>query len=138
MDPLSITAGALAVIGAIQQAAECIQKLKTIHQAPAELESLLEEVVDLRELLEQVQAAQKPPEYGALPTEPPKGLDRPISRISTKLRELDQLLQYHSARMRRSRFDFGWVRGRQRANALRRDLKLLRMNLCTSLSATTS
>ncbi|KAL8827207.1 MAG: hypothetical protein Q9191_003328 [Dirinaria sp. TL-2023a] len=138
MDPLSITTGGLAVIGAIKQAVECIQKLKAIHQAPVEVELLLEEVVDLHELLEHVEAAQKPPEFGPLPTESPKCLDRPISRISTKLRELDQLLQYHSARMRRSRFDFGWVRGRQRANALRRDLKLLRMNLCTSLSATTS
>ena len=141
MDPLSITAGAIAVIGAIQQTARCIERLHAIRQAPLELTLLLEEVADLSELLKHVQTAQKSPAYGdggPRPTEGPKGLDWQISRTSTKLNELDQLLQHHTSRTDRRTPDFGWVRGRRKANALREDLKLLRLNLAASLSATTS
>ena len=142
MDPLSITASAIAVLGAVQQAGKCVQKLKAIREAPLELNLLLEEVVDLCQLLEHVKTAQKPPDYyedeGAVPTERPKGLDWQISRTSTKLCELDQLIQHHASRAHRRKLDFGWVRGRQKANALRADLKLLRLNIAASLSATTS
>ena len=133
MDPLSITASAIAVLGAVQQAGKCVQKLKAIREAPLELKLLLEEVVDLCQLLEHVKTAQKPPDYyedeearGAVPTERPKGLDWQISRTSTKLSELDQLIQHHSSRAHRRKLDFGWVRGRQKANALRADLQLPR------------
>lgn len=146
MDPLSITASAIAVIGAIQQAARCVEKLRAIRQAPEELKLLCEEVVDLSELLQHVQRAQKPPAYekDAL-TKPisPKleGLDHQISRTTTKLQELDQLVADHAARTDRRKFDrghFGWLRGKQKINALREDLVVLRLNLNASLGATTS
>ena len=141
MDPLSITAGAIAVIGAIQQAGQCIDRLHAIRQAPLEVSLLLDEVADLSDLLKQIRDAQKPPDYGdgrPAPKEGPKGLDWQISRTSSKLSELDQLLQHHSSRTRRRAPDFAWVRGRSKANGLREDLRLLRLNLAASLSATTS
>ena len=142
MDPLSITTSAIAVIGAIHQAGKCIDQLNTIRKAPRELSLLLDEVADLHELLKQVQQCQNPPAYakdGAVrPTESPSGPDWQISRISTKLSELDHLLQRHSLRTTRRAPDFGWARGRQKANALRADLKLLRLNLAAGLSASTS
>lgn len=142
MDPLSITAGAIAVLGTIQQAATCIDRLRAIHQAPREINLLLDEVADLSELLEHIHVAHKPPEYGdgrvQPTTEGPKGLDWQISRTSKKLKELDQLLQHHACRVHRRAPDFGWVRGRSKVNTLREDLKLLRLNLAASLSATAS
>ena len=143
MDPLSITAGAIAVVGAIQEAARCIERLRAIRQAPLELQLLLDEVADLSEVLRDVQTAQKPPAYGdgraqVRPTESPTGLDWQISRTSAKLSELNCLLQHHSSRANRRTPDYGWLRGRQQANALREDLKLLRLNLAASLSATIS
>ena len=141
MDPLSITASTVAVIGAIKQAANCINRLRAIHQAPLELKLLLEEVADLSELLKHVQTVQNPQAYGeeiTSPTKAPGGLDWQISRTSAKLSELNQLLQHHSTRTKRRTPDFGWALGRKKADALRADLKVLRLNLAASLSVNAS
>ncbi|KAL9589864.1 MAG: hypothetical protein Q9203_001319 [Teloschistes exilis] len=141
MDPLSITTGVIAIIGVVDQAAKCIQKLRAIRQAPQELRLLINEVADLWEVLRLVETAQRPPEYreSALPLEEEeaaKGLDRLIARISGKLLELDSLLDHHWSHTQRRMPDFSWIRGKQRADALRADLTQLRMNISTALSAT--
>ncbi|KAL8708079.1 MAG: hypothetical protein Q9220_007011 [cf. Caloplaca sp. 1 TL-2023] len=141
MDPFSITTGVIAVVGAIDQAAKCVKKLQAIRQAPSQIVLLLDEVADLWEVLRQVETAQRPPEYRESPFEdemPPRGLDRLIRRTSAKLRELDALLQHHSLRTQRRTPDWGWLRGKQKADALRADLSTLRMDIATALSAITS
>ncbi|KAL8804129.1 MAG: hypothetical protein Q9182_002762 [Xanthomendoza sp. 2 TL-2023] len=115
MDPLSVTTGVIAVVGAVEQAAKCIQKLRVIRQAPREVNLLLEEVADLWEVLQQVETAQRPPEYceKAVPFDeekPAKGLDRLIRRTSAKLEELDSLLQHHGSRTQRRTPDWSWLR----------------------------
>ena len=144
MDPLSITASALTVVTALDQAYKCAQRLRAIRQAPGEIRLLLEEVADLTQLLEQVQSTQSPPAYGdgtARPNEKAKGLDWQLSRTSTKLSELDALVEDHASRTDRRRLDrghWGWIHGRRRANALRDELRDLRLNLTASLGANTS
>ena len=150
MDPLSVTASAIAVIGALGQAAKCVQRLRAIRQAPAELNSLLEEVVDLRALLEQIQTDQQARtrlDGSAATSETPKGLaqlaQHHVERTSSKLQELDSLIGHHASFTRTSRFKvdrrhLGWVRGRQKASSLCEDLKVIRLNLAASLGATTS
>ncbi|KAL8821908.1 MAG: hypothetical protein Q9223_000138 [Gallowayella weberi] len=143
MDPLSVTTGVIAVVGAVEQAAKCIQKLRAIRQAPREVSLLLEEVADLREVLQQVETAQRPPEYRerAVPFDeekPAKGLDRLIRRTSAKLEELDSLLQHHGSRTQRRTPDWSWLRGKKKADALRSDLTTLRMNITAVLSGITS
>lgn len=141
MDPLSITTGAIAIIGVINQAAKCIKKLRAIRQAPHELRLLIDEVADLWEVLRLVETAQRPPAYRESPLpleeeEPAKGLDRLIARTSGKLQELDSLLEHHWSHTQRRMPDFSWVRGKQRADALRTDLTQLRINVSAALSAT--
>lgn len=139
MDPLSITAGGLAIAGAIGQVAKCIQRLRAIRQAPEEIRLLLEEVLDLNGLLHQLEPAQSQ-KFDASDTTDPAGvgLDWHIARTSSKLQELDSLLQEHTSKPARFGIDhLGWSKGRQRANALRRDLKVLRQNLTASLGAFT-
>ncbi|KAI4203490.1 MAG: hypothetical protein LQ350_001828 [Teloschistes chrysophthalmus] len=141
MDPFSITTGVITIVGVIQQAAKCIKKLRAIRQAPQELRLLINEVADLWEVLRLVETAQRPPAYreSALPLEeeePAKGLDRLIARTSGKLLELDSLLDHHWSHTQRRMPDFSWVRGKQRADALRADLTQLRGNISTALSAT--
>ncbi len=144
MDPLSITAGAIAVIGALRQAAKCVQRLRAIRQAPAELKALLEEVIDLRGLLEQIQTDQhaRPRLDGsAAASETPNGLARHVERTSSKLQELDSLIEHHATYTSQSRFNrghLGWGRGRQKASILCEELKVIRLNLAASLGATTS
>ncbi len=144
MDPLSITVSAVTLVGVIRQAVQCAERLRAIRQAPDEIKSLLEEVADLSELLKQLQLAQNPPAYRdgfTRPTDTPKGLDWQISRTSTKLSELDSLVEDHASRTDRRRLDrghWGWAKGRGKANALREELRVLRLNLAASLGASTS
>lgn len=141
MDPLSITAAGLAFAGAVSSAAKCIQKLRAIRQAPVEIQLLLEEVLDLSGLLKQLEPAQsQKADHGSQRAGTPVvGLDWQIARTSSKLQELDSLIQEHSSNPARFGIDhLGWSKGRQRANALRGDLKVLRLNLTASLSANTS
>lgn len=145
MDPLSIAASAITVIGALGQAAKCVQRLRAIRHAPAELKSLLEEVNDLHGLLEQIQAEQQAARTrlagSAATSENPKGLARHVERTSSKLQELDSLIEHHTSYISRLKFNrghLGWVLGRQKASVLCEDLKVIRLNLAASLGATTS
>ena len=142
MDPLSITAAGIAFAGAIGQAAQCVQRLRVIRQAPVEIKLLLEEVLDLNDLLKQLEPTQSQICDGSEETNSPLpvvGLDWQIARLSSKLKELDSLIQEHASKPTRFGIDhLGWSKGRQRANTLREDLKVLRLNLTASLGATTS
>ncbi len=142
MDPLSITAAGLAFAGAIGQTGKCIQRLRAIRQAPLEIKLLLEEVLDLSGLLHQVKPTQSSRFDGTEQmVSPGVGLEWQIGRTASKLSELDSLLQEHTANSKPTRFaidHLGWPKRRQRANALRADLKILRLNLATSIGADTS
>ncbi|KAL9607926.1 MAG: hypothetical protein Q9167_007206 [Letrouitia subvulpina] len=140
MDPLSITAGTIAIIGAVRQTTKALQGLRAIRQAPTEIQSLLEEVVDLDTLLKQIQndsghrscTVDSPASYDQ------NGLDRQVRRASAKLGELTSLLESHSTSQRIAgieRGHFSWRRGRRTANGIREDLKLIRMNITASLGA---
>ncbi len=144
MDPLSITAAGLAFAGAIGQTRKCIQRLRAIRQAPLEIKLLLEEVLDLSGLLHQLEPT--PTQSSRFDgtekmVSPGVGLEWQIARTASKLGELDSLLQEHTANSKPTRFaidHLGWPKRRQRANALRADLKILRLNLATSIGANTS
>ncbi|KAL8686053.1 MAG: hypothetical protein Q9218_007382, partial [Villophora microphyllina] len=102
---------------------------------------LIDEVADLWDVLRLVDIARRPPEYrqrapSLEEEEPAKGLDRLIPRTSAKLQQLDSLLEHHWSRTQRRMPDFSWVRGKQRADALRTELAQLRMHILTALSAT--
>ena len=137
MDPLSIATAGIAFAGATSQLAKCIQRLRAIRQAPLEIKLLLEEVLDLSGLLDQLEPTQRQTLNGSEKTG--AGLEWHIARTSSKLGELDSLLQEHSSKPARFGINhLGWSKTRQRANALREDLKVLRLNLTASLGANTS
>lgn len=140
MDPLSITTAGLAFAGAVSSVTKCIQRLRAIRQAPLEIKLLLEEVLDLSDLLHQLKPTQNQRFDGSGKAVPGiEGLEWQIARTSSKLQELDSLLQEHTSKPARFGIDhLGWPKRRQRANALRGDLKVLRLNLTTSLGANTS
>ena len=137
MDPLSIATAGIAFAGATSQLAKCIQRLRAIRQAPLEIKLLLEEVLDLSGLLDQLKPSQGQNLNGSEKTG--AGLEWHITRTSSKLQELDSLLQEHISKPARFGINhLGWSKTRQRANALREDLKVLRLNLTASLGANTS
>ena len=137
MDPLSIATAGIAFAGATSQLAKCIQRLRAIRQAPLEIKLLLEEVLDLSGLLDQLETSQRQSLNGSEKTG--AGLEWHITRTSSKLYELDSLLQQHTSKPARFGINhLGWSKTRQRADALREDLKVLRLNLTASLGANTS
>ena len=150
MDPLSIATAGIAFAGATSQLANiCIQRLRAIRQAPLEIKLLLEEVLDLNGLLQQLEPTHSHHYYtqrqrqnlnGSERTIPAGvGLEWQISRTSSKLHELDSLLQEHTSKPARFGINhLTWSKTRQRANVLRADLKVLRLNLTASLGANTS
>ena len=140
MDPLSITAGIIGVIGLAQQTGKAVQGLRAIRQAPAEIQSLLEEAVDFHALLQQIQADTN---HSSVVAEPSascgqNGLDHQMRRASAKVDELSSLLESYSKSRKVAgieRRHFTWQRGRRKASAIREDLKLIRMNITASLGA---
>ena len=141
MDPLSIATAGIAFAGATSQLAKCIQRLRAIRQAPLEIKLLLEEVLDLSGLLDQLEPTQRQVLNGSEKKEKKTGagLEWQITRTSSKLQELDSLLQEHNSKPARFGINhLGWSKTRQRANTLREDLKVLRLNLTASLGANTS
>ena len=139
MDPLSIATAGIAFAGATSQLAKCIQRLRAIRQAPLEIKLLLEEVLDLSGLLDQLKPTQGQNLNVNGSEKTGAGLEWHITRTSSKLRELDSLLQEHTSKPVRFGINhLGWSKTRQRANALREDLKVLRLNLTASLGANTS
>ena len=140
MDPLSIATAGIAFAGATSQLAKCIQRLRAIRQAPLEIKLLLEEVLDLSGLLDQLAPTQRQSlNINGSEKKTGAGLEWHITRTSSKLGELDSLLQEHTSKPARFGINhLGWSKTRQRANALREDLKVLRLNLTASLGANTS
>ncbi|KAF2660578.1 hypothetical protein K491DRAFT_711773 [Lophiostoma macrostomum CBS 122681] len=56
-DPLSLTAGIIAVVGAAEKTGKGLEKLRTLHDAPDELEYALNEISDMRVVLRSIQNA---------------------------------------------------------------------------------
>ena len=144
MDPLSVTASAITLLHAANY---CVKKIDAISHAPQELRLLGEEASDLHDLLQQVKA-DSPTQTGHGDVDVDvesaggisDGLNRQLSRISVKLKELERLVKEYSPRGLPNRFGanrsyWGWSRGRQRAEKLRAELHTLRLNLTASLAA---
>ncbi|KAF1951669.1 hypothetical protein CC80DRAFT_553045 [Byssothecium circinans] len=56
-EPLSITASILAVLGAAEKTGKGLERLRTLHNAPDELQYVLNEISDMRIVLRSVQKA---------------------------------------------------------------------------------
>jgi hypothetical protein len=70
MDPLSVAASVIAVIGAANTAVKSIEKAISLRHAPSEIHALVNEVEDLRALLEDIDSSDISPPKGSLPLLP--------------------------------------------------------------------
>ena len=147
MDPLSITVGAITLLGAVLGTVESIQKrISAARHASQEVKHLEQEVNSLQALLQQVEnAAPTHTEVGNAESlsEKATGLEFQLTQLSAKLKELEQLLDDYKPRAVPTRFGvdrphLGWWRAAQRAesaNKLRGELFGLRLNLAASVGA---
>ena len=147
MDPLSITVGAITLLGAILGTVESIQKrINAARHTSEEIKLLEQEVNSLQALLQQVEnAAPTQTQDGNAKSLPGKatGLEFQLTQVSAKLKQLEQLLDDYKPRAVPTRFGvdrprLGWWRAGQRAesaNKLRAELNVLRLNLTASVGA---
>ncbi|CAI6330864.1 unnamed protein product [Periconia digitata] len=143
MDPLSITASILAIVGASEQAVKGLAKLRALKDAPAELSALINEVSDLRAVLAQICFLGVQLEQ-ASNNGPVIALRSLLDRANGQILELDQCIQHdiskpeatNPGRIKVSRVS--WTLHQKRVSSLRQDLRTTRLNLGTALGVITT
>lgn len=138
-DPLSVTASAIAVIGAAVNVAQTIQTLiKTLRKAPDELLALSNEVSDLRLVLYEIDLAAQGQDVAYNSA---SAILQILHRGQAKLDELDQFVKRFIRPHLRTvtKVDrVRWVKEKNNAQAIQSELRAIRMDLATILAAKTS
>ena len=132
MEPLSAAASVIAVVGAARKAAEGLQRLKAIKDAPKELEDLLLEFSQIEIILQS---------YKNLPTNCEKrsgDLATVLDIAGKKFDELDNLVHYTLTKAGgNEQVDrLQWVRKRSDTERLREQLARILVTLNTVLNTT--
>ena len=132
MEPLSAAASILAVVGAARKAAEGLQSLKAIKDAPKELEDLLLEFSQIEIILQS---------YRILPTnfkERSSNLATILGIAENKFNELDNLVHYTLTKAgSNEQVDrLQWIRKRLDTERLRKQLGQILVTLNTLLNTT--
>ena len=132
MEPLSAAASIIAVVGAARKAAEGLQSLKAIKDAPKELEDLLLEFSQIKIILQS---------YKNLPTnfqERSSNLAGILRIAENKFDELDNLVHYTLTKAgSNEQVDrLQWVRKRLDTQRLREQLGQILVTLNTLMNTT--
>ena len=129
MDPLSITAGLLAVIGAAKTGANGVRKLSSYRKAPREVADLLSELESFTEILTDIKSfTDLYPD--AMFSE---GLYECVRGSASKIAAINDLVASTPFKLSSLSDDnharIVWVRYKQTLLGLREDLQVLRMDL---------
>jgi light-regulated signal transduction histidine kinase (bacteriophytochrome) len=141
MDPLSVTASILAIVGAATQVTKGLAKVRALHYAPAELSALINEVSDLRAILSQVATFGNQLEEERL-RGPVVALRSHLTRARAQLRAVDNLINTElfkvkadgTAKISRT----AWIRVKPDVDMAQRELAGVRVNIGTALGVVTS
>ena len=130
MEPLSVAASVVAVLGAARRLSKGIGLLKAAKGAPESLDDLLSYLSGIEEVLLAIQD---------IPTEPSTispGLARVLGRTKAKFVEMDALIQYTLTEAgKSSKVDrWQWLRKRDKVEKLQRQLDALRNDLTALIS----
>ena len=162
MDPLSITAGTLAIVGAIDASVKCLRKLSCIRKAPTELSDLQREATDLHTVLLLVAAVHEEKEeknggigQDLLPTGLSGGtaelkslarsnLEWHVEQAALALDDLNRIVCDYSTSLQSGKklasgfATLSWVQsGRKKAIKVLRRLHDIRSNIITTLGIQT-
>lgn len=139
MDPLSLTASIIAVVGLATTTTKALTKIiKSFHHSPGEIHALNNELADLQAILialeETMTEKNVEPKPGKENCSGPSAVLKTHLQNATKaLEELDRLLASGLQKQNRSQLQFWWVRNKSHAIALQREVHNTRTNLQTSL-----
>ena len=125
MEPLSVTASVLAVLGAARRLSQGVGLLKAAKGAPDSLGDLLLRLSGIEEVLHAIQDVSTKP--GAVSP----GLTRVLGRTKAKFVEMDSLIQYTLTKAgESSKVDrWQWLRRREEVEKLQRQLDALHNDL---------
>jgi hypothetical protein len=136
MDPLSLTASLIAIIGLTTTAAKTMHRLiVSMRQAPDVVLALSNELSDLALVLLEVKHVE---DSSSLPQESRERLALLLSRTQLKVEEVETLASRLSEASSASLLSFTrltWREGRAKAGALQKDLRLARSNIAAILAA---
>ena len=133
MDPLSLTASLIAVVGTVKQVKKGLRQLKGLHSAPRELDDLLDENFQFETILTAID--KTPWKSNGIGPE----LQTVLAKAHTKLTDFDALIQYTLTEAgTSSKVDrLQWVRRRQEVEALRHDLKDITLRIVSLVGVET-
>lgn len=133
MDPLSLTASLLAVIGAAKVGANGVRKLNRYRKAPSEIDDLASELEGIQALLTDIETFTKSYPH-ALYNE---SLHECVRRAAPKIVAINDLLASMPFNLSRLSDDNHaralWVRYKPTLIAFRDDLQVIRMDLAVRI-----
>ena len=130
MEPLSVAASVLAVLGAARRLSKGVGLLKAGKDAPESLNDLLLHVSGIEEVLQALQ------DVSTESSTVSPGLTRVLGRAKAKFIEMDSLIQYTLTEAgESSKIDrWQWLRKRDEVEKLQRQLDTLRNDLIALLT----
>ncbi|KAI9774855.1 MAG: hypothetical protein M1840_000071 [Geoglossum simile] len=141
MDPLSVAASTIAIVGAAREITRAILKLRALHSAPREFHTLIKEVADFQAVLGDIDTILSSRNGGAnLPQGPMLSLSRSLDDAKGKLLELSQIIENRlikpapageEPKVARQK----WLWERTRVKAILVDLKDARISIAVMLGA---
>lgn len=141
MDPLSLTAGILAIIGAAKIVIQGLERLNSYRKAPQEIRDLLRDATELHVFLEGVGVVVE--HYQSLRcTQNVRSLTEHIEKAGRKFHEIKCLLD--SPFFRDSRLSDGnkariaWLQNKNKVKKLQIELRATRVDLGTTLGLLTT
>jgi hypothetical protein len=141
MDPLSLTASLISIAGLVSAVTKSLHKLKNLYHAGEEIHALSNEISDLEAVFRNVvQAVQDGQHNGSPRQHACPNLSPNIQAAKDKLLELDMILNYRLIRPTSKdsaiKIDrMRWLKERAHVMRLQSELRNIRHNLTTQISA---
>lgn len=133
MDPLSLTASVIAVIGAASRIASGLKRIIDLRKAPAVLLALNNEVSDLQLILAQLESLA--------PSRTARDADQSLLQNTTlvkaKLQELEIIIYARLIAKSGGLNRAAWLLAQDKVETIRKDIRLLRVNISNALHVMT-
>ena len=140
MDPLSLTAGVIAVATVAAQIGSVFAELRThCIELPGRLHALNNEVADIEVVLYQVAAAVN--DRSSLPASDQTAIPQLLKQAKTKLSELNDIIERLAATCDRKKVILrasAWRKEQPKLQALQEDIKTVKCSLNIMLGASNS
>ena len=141
MDPLSLTASLIAIVGATGRISKTIQKIVSIRGAPDVVSALSNEISDLRLVLQAVETLLQ--RGSTFPSPFYSSLRASLDRARAQMLELETIVEYQIMTTAGANNEpkvnrIVWTRRRGQIQRIQDELRLARLDISTVLGAATS